>query len=552
MSAPIRITPENQSARTEVDSFSSISLKYGFLFGLNKGSRILLVGEYFQAMSHDLAQSYATVDCITQPDALNDVEVGGYDLVCLDAYSRWTDSNIAVLIRTARSNLSPGGTLVLAATNRMSVERIFSRLRGRAVSQMRGLSPWGYKKALKAAGFSSVHEFVVLPMLRSPEEYIDAQYGDIELPGYVSLAHKMFCALGIYRHLHCDYLYVASTAQTTRFADFASVVGAHTSTSDGPRDALRVERFDLRDRGALMFMLSDRAKKRRYVARVAVSERVDAVIARNKMFTDRICALEKLDSRIIGMVPKTITKFDYRGCHVYVENRIAGVLVWKVGRDLQAEKVAYRDAFDFIHAFNLATRQEAIVDLAVFHELLGSDLALIKAAFSGVAINVDTIISRIELRLHAYFTGRRLFIVWGHGDYGYGNILCERGTGHVQGVIDWDTHVEKELAGVDLCNLLLQKNSIKFAGDIARTMEILDQSIIDTGRLDSTLPGYGKEDFDLDVSDLTICLCVAGLRMVKRSIPYTKEFLLGLDGYSDILRTADRILDRTVNSSLSV
>ena len=543
MPARVCTTPENQPVQQEFDKFSSISLKYGFLYGLTKQSRILLIGEYHQAMSRDLAQSYSAVHCITQAADLSEAETGSYDLICLDAYSRWTDSDLPVLIRKARSNLSSTGTLLVVATNRLSIERVLSRLRRRLVTQMRGLTPWGYKKALQAAGLSSVHEFVVLPSLHKPEEYIDSAHGEVELPDYVSFVHKAFFALGMYRYMHNDYLYVASTLSTSQFVQFASVVDSHTTTSSHPpQDSLQVERFDLRDRGALMLMLSDRSKKHRYVARVAVSESVNSVIAKNKLFTDRIFDLDKLDQGMLHMVPRTIAAFECQGCHVYVENRITGVLVWKEVRDRYVEGIAYRGAFEFIHAFNLATKQESIVDTALFDELIGNDLAKIKSAFDGIG-GVGAIIGDVESRMRSYFIDRKLFTVWGHGDYGYGNILCERLSGRVQGVIDWDTHVEKELPGVDLCNLVLQRIGMEFSGDMALTMELLHRAITDTGKLDSNFPGYGKEDFNLDATAMTVYLCIAGLRIVKRSIPYEKEFSLGLDGYIAILRSVERILD---------
>ena len=551
MSARVPTASVNKPVQREFDKFSSISLKYGFLYGLDRKSRILLLGEYYQSMARDLAQSYETVQCITQAAELAEAEIGSYDLICLDAYSRWTDSDMPALIRTARSNLSTSGTLLVAATNRLSIERILNTLRRRLVRQMRGLTPWGYKKALKAAGFSSVHEFIVLPSLHKPEEYIDSINGEVELPGFVSFLHKIICAIGLYRYAHNDYLYVASTRPTSGFTQFAAAIEGYTTAPSEPRqDCMRVERFDLRDRGALMFMLSDRARKYRYVVRVAVSESVNSVIARNKLFTDRILTLDKLNQSLMRLVPRSIAAFEYRGCYVYVENRVLGVLVWKVVRNRHIEGIAYRGAFEFIHAFNLATMREYMVDSALFGELIGNDLIKMRSAF-GDSGGADEIIDGIELYMRTYFTDRKLYVVWGHGDYGYGNILCDRSSGRVQGVIDWDTHVEQELPGVDLCNLLLQRISAEFSGDVALTMEKLHGMIVDTGKLDSDLPGYGKEDFNLDVAALTVYLCITGLRIVKRSIPYEKEFSLGLDRYLAILRSGLRILETIAGTNIN-
>jgi len=50
-----------------------------------------------------------------------------------------------------------------------------------------------------------------------------------------------------------------------------------------------------------------------------------------------------------------------------------------------------------------------------------------------------------------------MYIVFGHGDFGYGNILCDSNTASLTGIIDWDTARDIELPGVDFINLLIQK-----------------------------------------------------------------------------------------------
>ena len=50
-----------------------------------------------------------------------------------------------------------------------------------------------------------------------------------------------------------------------------------------------------------------------------------------------------------------------------------------------------------------------------------------------------------------------VFVVFSHGDFGYGNILYDSRTASLSGVIDWDTSRDVELPGVDFINLLIQK-----------------------------------------------------------------------------------------------
>jgi hypothetical protein len=549
MAAPTYVSAENPDIKHKVDTFSSLALKYKFVLGLGKRSRILLLGPYYQAISQDLRQYFADVHSAVSPGDASRVAAGNsYDLVCLDAYSDWTDDRVDELITTARSYLADNGTLVVAATNRLSIERFLAYLRRRVVNLMQGQTPGGYRKALAAVGLSRVTEFMVFPSLRTADEYVTTAHGDIELPAYVSFLHKIFHRLGFFRYVHGDFLYIATVESGGGLDAFMKLVDGQIAAGGHAHEPLQLERFDMRDRGALMFMLSDSAKNRRVVARVAVSGGVNSVIARNTSFTDSIHSLPRLDARIMGLVPKTIAAFEYRDGFVYVENRIRGVLVWKVSGDSRIERRAYTESFDFINAFNIATATEKIVDSDLFDEMIGHDLDSIEAAMDEYE-GIGVIVRHIGSHLRRHFMHRSVATVWGHGDFGYGNILCDPASGEIHGVIDWDTHVQNELPGVDFCNLVLQKTSVDYNGDVAKTMEALSRAIEHSGALDVTLPEYGNGHFHITTLDYEVCLCLAGLRMIKRSIPYRKEFLLRKAGYAEILRVVDRIMTKTMNKN---
>ena len=63
--------------------------------------------------------------------------------------------------------------------------------------------------------------------------------------------------------------------------------------------------------------------------------------------------------------------------------------------------------------------------------------------------------------IHKYLleqlSDKEVFVAVSHGDFGYGNVLCENKTGNLSGVFDWDTSRDVELPGVDFFNLLIQK-----------------------------------------------------------------------------------------------
>lgn len=70
--------------------------------------------------------------------------------------------------------------------------------------------------------------------------------------------------------------------------------------------------------------------------------------------------------------------------------------------------------------------------------LIGADLARLSRKFGAVGVDVGDL-AVIGEQLKRHFLGRVIFLVWGHGDYGEGNLLCAPETGRLVGVIERDT-----------------------------------------------------------------------------------------------------------------
>lgn len=539
----MEISSDSRINTPKIDSFSSISLKYRFLFGLTQDSRILIIGRYYEALLKDIENYFRTVHFIaniTELQHLNNKDK--YDLICLDCYTDWGNVNMAEQIGAAKAEINTSGSLVIAAKHRFSINSVLTKTRHKLQFTLRG-----YVKTLRHAGFNNIQAFLVLPTLRSPEEYIETELGEVQLPSYVSFVYKVLHWFGVYKYVHTDYLYIASTEPISKLDIFVAHTNKKMSDQIISQNQLLLERFDLRNRGALILMLADSRKKYRFVIRVAVSSTVNAVISRNKAFTDEIHSLPALAPHITNLIPKTVATFEYRDCPVYIETRMPGILAWKQSRNYTIEKVTYKEAYNFIYNFNNATKQEMVVEANIFSAIIGNDLTQFKLAFSE-PYDIAAVIFNIETRMSVYFAGRKLYIVWGHGDFGYGNILCDCTSGHIRGVIDWDTHVQKELPGVDFCNLLLQKISAEFNGKIAPALKKLQEMIQHNGKLDSAIAGYCKKDFNLNAIDLRLYACIAALRFIKRSLPYSSEFEMKKDDYVAILRVVNSTLEEMLEA----
>ena len=148
---PMGTCSDNGTNVPQIDNFSSISLKYRFLFGLTRDSRILIVGHYHQALLKDIKKCFHTVHFIAQPaELLSRGNDDKYELICIDCCTDWSNGNIAELLIAAKAVLNASGSVVIAAANRYSLDSIFARIRRKSTS-LKGYTFRGYVKNLKHA-----------------------------------------------------------------------------------------------------------------------------------------------------------------------------------------------------------------------------------------------------------------------------------------------------------------------------------------------------------------------------------------------------------------
>jgi hypothetical protein len=457
------------------DDFANAALKFRALLGATAEDRVLLAGPLFADRQPSFGDAFAQVRACGDERAWRDLPAGTFDLVFLDLRQHWSGTPVAPLVTAAGARLAAQGSLVMATAG----------------------SAGNVIRACRRAGLAAMDLFLAMPDHAEPEEYV-ATGGTIELPSYARLIDRAAAALGLYQHLHRDRLLIAS-AGTSPLVRFAARVAAVIAAPQGARDATIVDRFALRERGALVVML--RVGPEGVVVRGGVTASVMQRLDRNREFTDRIHALSALDTRHRALVPRSLGRFESGGGGFLVERRMPGMLAWKLRRGSAPWDRVLAESVIFIEALGQASGERRLLDDAAFDRLVGDDLRSLEASFTGAAPRRD--LSSVGAALRAALGGREARIVWGHGDYGFGNLLCDPTTGALTGVIDWDTHVETELEGVDRANLLFQLEATVPGRRLADGYRALLAHIPAEGRSAAAL---------------------AALRMIRRSTTYRAEF----------------------------
>jgi aminoglycoside phosphotransferase (APT) family kinase protein len=157
-----------------------------------------------------------------------------------------------------------------------------------------------------------------------------------------------------------------------------------------------------------------------------------------------------------SLVPRPIAWGDWQGRPYYLETALPGVAAADLVRRQAEPALMKQDAARLILQLHVGTLRRRLVDDALFAQLAGQDLALLRRLSGGwpepalLAQKLD----QLEALLRSQIAGHELPFSWTHGDYWPGNLLIDQSTGAIGGVVDWDRASADQVPLHDLLHLL--------------------------------------------------------------------------------------------------
>ena len=294
-----------------------------------------------------------------------------------------------------------------------------------------------------------------------------------------------------------------------------------------------------RRRGALVIRLDTGIGEESLFLRVATNSEVDAHLSGNQRFVDHLLATPSLSAETRRLVPTQLGHRASGGADLYLEAGFAGQMAWTLETDSDLRARIDQD----LYRFSTGLQREAghrerlsgerltrwITDyLGPLPERL-RDMGLEDAALGGVVSQI-----------HRLREGRSWWLAPAHGDFGSGNALV-RPDGQLTGIIDWDTHAEEDLAGLDWCDHRLKALRFRKADWPGRLGALIEQAIAH-GMLAPEYQGFGRADFGLDRSAMVLLPCLAYLRILIREARYPSGLRLDPGAYRRALAMVGRHL----------
>lgn len=508
--------------------------KLAFLLDRASDDPACVIGRPEWSWGAELSRSFP--GCVAWNDIDEARRSGPYGLI-LWAPRRTGVRPLAERAASLASLLAPAGSLLLLLPNRLPARagprHLLWALKTPAATV------WGCRRAIRRAGLSPAAEFLPIPKLSDPEEFV--------------LASSEEAARSLARHgpglrvapaiFHDGFLYLTGPDAGGLGRTERALGAALAGRASGPADPV-IERFDLRARGALVLVCRGARSGRRLLARTAPAGKALDAVARHAEWTARVREAPGMPDPVVRCVPAPLGAVEVRGQPVYLEDHVSGTIAWRVAARRGRRPAVAQGLYRFLGQFNAGTARTSVLDSDTVDRMLQLWESDVAVGFPG---DLARGLERLRAALRRRLEGTSRTLVWAHGDFGFGNALVDADSGALRAVIDWETAHDTELAGVDLLNFLVQGHRMGRHGGFAASLMDVGRGMLGGERLGGTDRAAGAylNRFGVGPEQLRDALALCCLRWVRREARYADLFARTAGDAEAAVRWAGELLGAT-------
>ena len=498
------------------------------LFGLDKSGSILIMGKRLSLWKEIFPQAnYCPLIHNINNKTVN------YDLVLLNGSEAKSVNELQYTLFLLKRCMSQHGVIILLVKNWSSFERIKSLIKTGTLT--RGELLYRYNQIMKIAARASFPSFQIYLPFSEDMELIDEMVTPgslfIEIPHYYHPIKRLAQSIDKYHMVHDRFSVIFMQRGILQHDLFDRIKTTLSEYEKIEGIRLHVERFDIRDRGALAVFVKEENLSKYFIIRIVHGFKTKAIIKKNHEFLTWLHNMKDLPDEVKKKIPIPLDEFSFKESHVFLETFIPGQLAWKANKRKIRNRI-FNDSIQFIFSLNTINKQLKYMDQKEITSLFSNDIHLIEKS-EVCSFNLKKLFrNKVEYIKHN-IAGLHMCLAAYHGDYGYGNIMVDPRDGRLQGVIDWDTGRKQDFAGVDLMNLMIEKERTERDIDFFRSVQHL------LGKPSLGIPTYVSDylrtHFDLDGIKIRLVFFIAIIRNISRAAQYPDIFLAEKDGYTKAL-----------------
>ncbi len=486
--------------------------KLAAMLGLSRESGVLLAGKDLGEWEPDFADYFGNLRVASPAQLRSNLDGTRFDLIVLTpGFQDHADSADEVM-RSLFTSLTREGSVFVLAENRYGA-RAARRDPRRLLSGSRNSIP-RYRHQLERAGFQSVREFLPLPNLTHAEEFVCTQHGEIALASYASRLETVLNRAGMLWLIHDGAAFIASSRDCGPAPVLEEIRSYLEQTGKGC-GPVELDRFDLRDRGALVLML--RWGSQRIVCRLGVDEEINRTLRRNFEWTTNLVNADNISQSVKSLIPQPLGFASLQAGSAQLEALMPGTIAWKLAGSEQAESRMLREMERFLIQLGHDTGRKIAADRGAAEALLDPVRPL------RIDEQIGGAYDRLRELLLKRITGKSLDVVLSHGDFGYGNAIASAPTGKLNGIIDWD-QAREDMLGLDLVNFLIQRQRSRASVSLPEAFQSVGAQIIAGGFGAVNHQLTHDKEFPLDAGTRAELTGVAALRFAQRDMAYPEVF----------------------------
>lgn len=497
------------------------------LLNLPPNPNILIIGSrYLDGLKWlPRANFHDSLD-IAERDAL-------YDFILLHAQVAASKKELSYLVSHIANMLSPHGALVIFARNFYSLSNI-KRFKG---SNYSGIFTdikcgyYGFQKLIQAIEPKVQYNFLSMPSVFSPEEYVNVGSSLTEVPYYSNILHRLSHHFGKYHLFHEGFAFLKVKERledNELFTRIGESISSHLGTD---KTNLLLERLDTRQRGATIIFLRDQIANASFIVRIVSDQSAQDIVRKNHSFLTAIRSSDEISNSVKKVLPQPVDQFAYGSAHIYIETKIPGILAWKANKKGLRDNI-YRNSVEFLTTLQIQTKRAVLLDDSLIDQLIYSDQQRIITVASqrcNLGDPLAIVVEYVKNRLR----GKEICLSVAHGDYGYGNIMVDPVKGDLTGVIDWDTGKQFDFPGIDIINLQVQKARSEEQLGIADAFAKVGSKIIEHGFIDEKY--VLLHEFGISRELIKVFVLIAIIRFMSRAAQYADVFNRDLDEYLQLM-----------------
>jgi hypothetical protein len=488
-----------------MDDFSDPSWKIAVLLGLSHGALVALSGDLAADWGASLQRhGYRTFAIKGQADLA--LAAGTCDAVLhFPARGAVYRSSLGALLGL----LNERGQVLGLFRQRVSLFRGV-RAAWKNLLAADSVLPMTCRRDLRRARVGASSFWIPLPNLDGMEELSCA-----EDPHEIAASLGAGEARGALFRFFCDGLGIYASRSRGGLDALLETLGARLMEQGIAAGELRIARFDLRARGALVLILTASALEYGLVCRFGYGQATKGQLQRHWDMQSAVRADLLRQSEVPGQIPRAIAQFDIGEYRCWIEERVVGTVSWRLPARARAHVEA--QLIGFLAGMARAAGEErlATADEINAQMTIWSAQSSLESAELAEALEASRMYLSDVLRTQPFRYG------WVHGDFGYGNAIVSTPEADLCAIIDWETASRSAPVGIDLFNFLIQRRLAENGSDLAEAIVYMIGLVRSGGLgtqnagIQSYLAQYlpaGRQQF--------VCLGLALYRWVRRERRY--------------------------------